>query len=57
MSTRMAGPPEAMALESAFLGRLQQVVGWRIDGDRLHLIDAAGAPLMILERSVRGPGA
>lgn len=56
VSTRMAGPPEAMALEAAFLSRLQQTAGWRIDGDRLELLDAAGARLMRFERAPAAAG-
>ena len=48
IATRMAGSPDAMALESAFLGRLQRVAAWRLDGDRLVLLDAGGAALMVL---------
>jgi heat shock protein HslJ len=54
VSTRMAGPPEAMALESEFLSRLQRAGGWRIDGDRLRLIDAKGIELMVLRRAAPG---
>lgn len=36
-ATRMAGPPEAMALEEAYLGVLRAVTSWRIRGDRLEL--------------------
>jgi heat shock protein HslJ len=54
MSTRMAGPPEAMALESEFLSRLQRAGGWRIDGDRLRLLDAKGLELMTLRRAAPG---
>jgi len=50
ISTRMAGPPELMALESAFLVRLQAVSAWKIDGNRLRLSDAAGLELIVLER-------
>ena len=51
ISTRMAGPPDMMALESEFLARLQSVAAWKIDGNRLRLSDAAGADLMVLERA------
>jgi len=54
ISTRMAGPPELMALESEFLARLQAVVAWKIDGDRLRLSDAAGGDLIILTRAKAG---
>ena len=54
ISTRMAGPPELMALESEFLGRLQAVSAWKIDGSRLRLSDAAGLELIVLERARTG---
>ena len=54
ISTRMAGPPELMALESEFLARLQAVSAWKIDGSRLRLSDAAGLELIVLERARTG---
>lgn len=51
ISTRMAGPPDIMALESEFLTRLQAVAAWKIDGNRLRLSDAAGGDLIVLERA------
>jgi heat shock protein HslJ len=54
ISTRMAGPPELMALESEFLARLQAVSAWKIDGNRLRLSDAAGLELIVLERARTG---
>ena len=54
ISTRMAGPPELMALESEFLVRLQAVSAWKIDGSRLRLSDAAGLELIVLERARTG---
>lgn len=57
MVTRMAGPPEAMALESEFLGRLQRAGHWRVEADRLRLLDAAGGELMSLRRAAPGQGA
>jgi heat shock protein HslJ len=56
MVTRMAGPPEAMALEGAFLGRLQRAGHWRVAGDRMRLLDAAGVELMSLRRLAPGQG-
>jgi heat shock protein HslJ len=35
--TRMAGPPEAMALEKLFLTRLESVSSFEVEGDTLHL--------------------
>jgi len=54
LSTRMAGSPEAMALESDFLSRLVRTARWRIDGDRLSLSDATGAELMTFTRTAPG---
>jgi len=51
VSTRMAGSPEAMALESDFLARLLRTASWRIDGDRLRLLDASGGELMSFTRA------
>jgi hypothetical protein len=56
MSTRMAGPPEAMALESEFMSRLQRAGGWRADSERLRLLDAKGLELMVLRRAAPGSG-
>jgi putative lipoprotein len=56
VTTRMAGPPEAMALESDYLARLQRVAAWRIAGDRLRLFDASGVTLMVFERAPREGG-
>jgi heat shock protein HslJ len=35
--TRMAGPPEAMALEKLFLARMESVSSFEVEGDTLHL--------------------
>jgi heat shock protein HslJ len=56
MLTRMAGPPEAMALEAEFVGRLQRAGHWRVEADRLRLLDAAGGELMSLRRAAPGQG-
>jgi heat shock protein HslJ len=53
LSTRMAGTPQAMALERDFLSRLQNVDSWRIESDRLVLRDAAGTELIGLQREAR----
>lgn len=52
--TRMAGPPEAMALEADFLARLQRAAGWRMVGEGLELLDDGGAALMTLRRMAPG---
>lgn len=47
-TTRMAGPPPAMELETRYLAALQQATGWRIEDGRL-LLQAAGDTLAIFE--------
>lgn len=37
-TTRMAGPPEAMEFESAYLESLRSVDAWRMRGEHLELI-------------------
>ena len=49
--TMMAGPPEAMEAETSFLALLERVSGFRREGDRLTLLDAAGEPLLLLRPS------
>ena len=44
-STRMAGPPEAMAREGAFMDAMKQVTSYRISGSSLTLGDANGPVL------------
>ena len=44
--TMMAGPPEAMAAETAFHRLLEQVVGLRHSEAELVLLDAEGGELM-----------
>lgn len=44
ISTKMAGPPEAMAAEAAYLKRLQAATSYRVDGDQLVINDADGEP-------------
>ncbi len=41
--------PQRMGLEKAFVEALGQVKGWKIDGHRLDLLDAAGRPVACLE--------
>ena len=38
MSTRMAGPPEAMDAERDYLTMLKDVTGWRITDGKLELV-------------------
>ena len=44
--TMMAGPPHAMAAETAYLRLLEQVRGFRLEPDALVLIDEAGAEIL-----------
>jgi len=44
-TTRRAGPPPAMAIESAYLKALQATVAARVDGDVLALLDAQAREL------------
>jgi heat shock protein HslJ len=53
ISTRMAGPPDAMALESLYLARLQQTASWRIEGGRLTLRDERGTELVTFSPALR----
>jgi heat shock protein HslJ len=48
--TRMAGDPEAMDSEAAFVAALEDVTGMRTEGDRLTLLDQDGEPLIELAR-------
>lgn len=45
-STMMAGPPEAMQQEQMILAAIGRVRSFRIDGDRLILVDEAGRPVL-----------
>jgi len=44
-STRMAGPPDAMAQEAAFIDAMKRVGSYRLSGDSLTLLDANGPVL------------
>lgn len=44
--TMMAGPPEAMAAETAYVRLLEQVTGFRSDDESLVLVDAEGTELL-----------
>lgn len=37
-STRMAGPPAAMELETRYLSALQQATGWRVEEGQLRVV-------------------
>ena len=47
-TTRMAGPPPAMELETRYLAALQQATGWRIEDGRL-LLQVGGETLATFE--------
>lgn len=42
IATRMACPEPAMSRETALMNMLKETARWRIDGDRLSLLDEAG---------------
>lgn len=52
--TRMAGSPELMAQEFAFVAALHAARGWRVEGDALELLDGAGAKLALLRAATAG---
>jgi heat shock protein HslJ len=43
---------DGMEQERAFLDALSAVTGWRVEGQRLLLLDGAGAPLLQFEAVV-----
>jgi heat shock protein HslJ len=51
ISTKMAGPADAMAAESAYLDRLQAATSYQVDGDTLVLDDAGGEPSLTFTRA------
>lgn len=55
-STRMAGPPEAMALEQVYLEALSRVDSWRLRDERLDLL-AEGQRVLTFEAGVSEDGA
>lgn len=50
ITTKMAGPPELMRLESDYLAALGRAAAYRASGDSLTLVDAAGAPVLTFGR-------
>lgn len=55
--TLMAGPPEAMAHEQRLVAALAATARFRLDGDRLDLLDRAGAVLLAFGAGLRAlPG-
>lgn len=49
-ATRMACPPDTMAVETSYFIALSAVRNYQLDGDSLRLLDAAGVPLIGLVR-------
>lgn len=49
-TTRMGGPPGAMAAETALTEALGRVTRYRVDGDRVELLDDDGEALVRLRR-------
>ena len=52
-STRMAGPPELMKLEDAFLKALAATTSYRITADELELLDSSGRALARFQGQVK----
>ena len=50
VATQMACAPAAMEQEGKFFAALEEVRAWRLDGDRLELLDAGGAVILVLAR-------
>lgn len=50
-TTRMAGPPEAMDREQAFLGALAQATAWRIVDGKLELLAGDEVVLTLVEET------
>lgn len=51
ITTKMAGPVEAMAAETAYLQRLQAATSYRVDGDTLVINDADGQSSLTFTRA------
>ncbi len=51
ISTKMAGPEDAMAAESTYLRRLEAATSYQVDGDTLVLDDADGQPSLTFTRA------
>lgn len=50
IATRMAGPPEAMQLETDFIAALQAASAYSAGANTLELRDAAGTPVSVFSR-------
>jgi heat shock protein HslJ len=51
VTTRMAGPADAMAAETAYLERLQAATSYSVDGDTLVINDSDGESSLIFTRA------
>jgi heat shock protein HslJ len=51
IATKRACPAPVMDQERRFLAALEQVAGWRVAGDQLHLLDEAGGVLLSFRAS------
>lgn len=51
VSTKMAGPADAMAAETAYLRRLQEASSYAVDGDTLVINDADGQSSLTFTRA------
>ena len=49
--TRMACPPEVMEEAKTFISILGRATGYRVDGDRMMLLDATGRPMATLKKT------
>ena len=52
-TTRMAGPPPAMELETRYLAALQQATAWKVEGDAL-VLSADGIEVLDFRRAPGG---
>ena len=52
-TTRMAGPPPAMELETRYLAALQQATAWKVEGDGL-VLSAEGIEVLEFRRAPDG---
>jgi len=50
ISTRMACPTAQTAVETVFLGGLEEVVSWKVGGGRLTLLGPKGKPTLVFDR-------
>lgn len=51
ITTKMAGPADAMAAETAFLRRLEAATSYQVDGDTLVIDDADGQTSLTFTRA------